>query len=85
MVKIIETRQAAGPARPFELDVYRTLRGRDAAHAASHGLVIRFGTPPQEALDIAMDFCTQQGIQYLWVIDPGGIFPPEARDLHRAA
>lgn len=79
MVTIIETRQAAGPARPFELDVYRTMRGRDAAHAASHGLVIRFGTPPQEALDIAIDFCTQQRIEYLWVNDRRGIFPPEAR------
>ena len=85
MVQVIENKADAGSARPFQLQVYPSPVGKPGiyAHAGSHGLIIRFGTPPQEALDIAIEFCEQREIGYLWVDDPRGLFPQYARRRKR--
>jgi hypothetical protein len=81
VVQIIERKEDAGSDRPFQLQVYPSPVGKPEvyAHAGSHGLIIRFGTPPQEALNIAIEFCEQREIGHLWVDDPRGLFPPNAR------
>jgi hypothetical protein len=89
---IVETEQAAGGAKCIKFSVYRSPTKPDlilanwlhaGQPAGPKGLVpidvSRLGTPVEIEFQHAVTVAHQDGVPFVWVDDPGGLFPPSAR------
>ena len=89
MVRVIEHRRDAEHERLVELHVHPKPDDRSVAVAyvrspVPHRLGYRWQTsnmdlPVDQALRAAVQYASDHAISFVWVNDPFGLFPPEAR------
>ena len=86
MTRIIERRQAAASGETvLELRFFRTKEAEVRAYISCDDVIIDtnmmilLSRPAAEAFLDALALCEKEGVANLWVDDPLGLFPPDAR------
>ncbi len=87
MTRVVERRQAAAPGETvLELRFFRTKKNAEVrAYISCDDVIIDMdmmmllSRPAAEAFLDALALCKKEGIASLWVHDPFGLFPAQAR------
>jgi hypothetical protein len=86
MTHVIEHRQAAAPGETvLELRLFRTKAAEVRAYISCDDVIIDtnmmmlLSRPAAEAFLDALALCEKEGVAKLWVHDPFGLFPAQAR------
>jgi hypothetical protein len=92
VVRVVERKEDAGPARYIEYKAYRSpgdprlilgawqyAESVAGAKAAIATATSNLGTPVETDFRRALDYADRHAIPFVWVNDPHGLFPPSKR------